>query len=313
MKKILIVLFFVFSQLTIMKAQDIHFSQFYNDISYENPSYTGNYEGLSKINFINRDQWRSVSVPYKTFYFGFENKIKILSGALGFNFFQDKSGDLNLKTNQFNLTYSGSFNISKSTFFLGVYSGIGQLKIDYSNLSLLDYETFSISSVNYLDLGLGIKHDYNLNEKILLENSFSFSHINSPLISLSSNSENNLSAKYIYKFKMTYSLLYDNIVSCFKIVDQGDFSKIEIGSFYRINTPLGYSFSPGIGYRNKDAVILHFGFNSKNYAVDFLYDLNVSNLSNASNYKGGIELGFVYLFGNKKNVEFKKHICPDYL
>ena len=53
-------------------SQDIHFSQVYNDIIYENPSYTGKHNASTRINLVNRDQWRSVSIPYKTFYFGFD-------------------------------------------------------------------------------------------------------------------------------------------------------------------------------------------------------------------------------------------------
>ena len=112
---------------------------------------------------------------------------------------------------------------------------------------------------------------------------------------------------------MTYYLLYDNITSVFKIVNQGPFNKIEIGSLYSFNHSSVYSVYPGVWYRNKDALIFRCGVKSKNYAIDFSYDLNISKLSNASNYKGGFEVSIMYLFINKNIVELKDFICPDYL
>lgn len=312
MKKTIIIFLSLFL-CEVLISQDIHFSQIYNDIIYENPSYTGNHNGLGKVHLINKDQWRSVSVPYKTFYFGFDKKLPLISGAFGLNFFQDKAGDLNLNNNHFNLTYSHLFKINNSKIFFGISSGLGQLKIDYSNLSVIDYEVFSISRINYLDLSLGATYTNYLNNNIYLENSFSASHINTPSISLSDNSNTNLSVKYIFNTKMTYYLLYDNITSVFKIVNQGPFNKIEVGSLYSFNHSSGYSVYPGLWYRNKDALIFSCGVKSKNYAIDFSYDLNISKLSNASNYKGGFEVSIMYLFINKNIVELKDFICPDYL
>ena len=47
-------------------------------------------------------------------------------------------------------------------------------------------------------------------------------------------------------------------------------------------------------YRNKDALVLHFGLLYKDVTYRVSYDINTSSLRSISKYKGGIEFSVIY-------------------
>ena len=49
-----------------VQAQDVHFTQFNAAPLIVNPAFTGNFSGKMRASAIYRDQWRSVTVPFKT-------------------------------------------------------------------------------------------------------------------------------------------------------------------------------------------------------------------------------------------------------
>ncbi|MCB9047123.1 MAG: type IX secretion system membrane protein PorP/SprF [Chitinophagales bacterium] len=49
-----------------VQAQDVHFTQFNAAPLILNPAFTGNFDGKMRASAIYRDQWRSVTVPFKT-------------------------------------------------------------------------------------------------------------------------------------------------------------------------------------------------------------------------------------------------------
>ncbi|HMZ89019.1 MAG TPA: type IX secretion system membrane protein PorP/SprF, partial [Chitinophagales bacterium] len=52
---------------SVTYAQDIHFSQFFAAPILVNPANTGNFIGSARIGLNYRDQWGSVTIPYRTF------------------------------------------------------------------------------------------------------------------------------------------------------------------------------------------------------------------------------------------------------
>ena len=72
-KKILLLL--VVSLLAkFASSQDINFSQFYDLPLLRNPSLAGLFQGDIRITSAYRNQWQSVTVPYRSFGFGAEIK-----------------------------------------------------------------------------------------------------------------------------------------------------------------------------------------------------------------------------------------------
>src|SRR5688572_28283272 len=108
-----IILFtFNFCLLTLVQAQDIHFSQYNGSLLNLNPALTGLFDGDYRVNAIYRSQWQSVPVPYKTFGFGADMRYKPKSFkadciGIGLQFNNDQAGDAFYTTNQVYL--SGSY------------------------------------------------------------------------------------------------------------------------------------------------------------------------------------------------------------
>src|SRR2546423_15102737 len=57
-----------------MHAQDTHFSQFFEAPLLRNPSLAGLFEGDIRVQGVYRNQWASVTTPYKTGSFNLEYK-----------------------------------------------------------------------------------------------------------------------------------------------------------------------------------------------------------------------------------------------
>lgn len=133
-------------------AQDIHFSQYMQAPSLVNPALTGIDKGV-RASLIYKDQWRSVTVPYKTFGASFEMRFKPgnwakfdpfktktykkseSKTAAGLAFFRDRAGDGNMGITEVDLSFSTTVTTSKFSFLsVGLQAGIVQKTIDFSKL-----------------------------------------------------------------------------------------------------------------------------------------------------------------------------------
>ena len=63
-------------------------------------------------------------------------------------------------------------------------------------------------------------------------------------------------------------------------------------------------------YRLKDAFVFVVGVGFMNFSMGISYDINLSSLNTASNYKGGLELSLIYEGCIEKSVRTFKHQCP---
>lgn len=66
-------------------------------------------------------------------------------------------------------------------------------------------------------------------------------------------------------------------------------------------------------YRNKDAGFVSVGMDYDSWNVGVSYDINISNLTPASNMKGGLEISVIYILRQFKPDRIKHRICPDYI
>lgn len=201
----------------VLNAQDIHFSQFNETPALVNPALTGVNNAL-RASLIYKDQWRSVTVPYKTYGASIEmrlkgsnwnkvgNKTAIYKKAYdrlagGISFFSDKAGDGNMGSTQVNLTLASYVPVSKnSSVSLGLQGGIVQRKIDFTKLIFPDQyngtgydpninpgENYSANNFIYPDFAAGLLWNYANNEKSIGANNqfkanagVSVYHINQP-------------------------------------------------------------------------------------------------------------------------------------
>src|SRR5215203_6976358 len=88
-----------------VNAQDIHFSQFFEAPLLRNPSLSGLFNGDIRVQGVYRNQWASVTVPYKTGSFNLQYKNPIGHAddfiTTGLQVVYDKAGSTNFTTTNF--------------------------------------------------------------------------------------------------------------------------------------------------------------------------------------------------------------------
>ena len=120
-------------------AQDIHFSQFFETPLLRNPSLAGIFNGDLRIQGVYRNQWQSVTVPYKTGSFNFEYKKPVGHQddfvTMGLQIVYDKAGSTNFTTTNIlpAVNYHKSISANKNQYIsLGFMGGLISRTIDRS-------------------------------------------------------------------------------------------------------------------------------------------------------------------------------------
>ena len=120
-------------------AQDVRFSQFFLTPHAQNPANIGAFDGEWRIGGVFRQQWRAVTVPYRTFGLGGDrrNAFGVEGLGLGAWILNDRAGDSRLNT------FNAALGVSWTERFgpnedhaitLGLHGGYTALSIDYSAL-----------------------------------------------------------------------------------------------------------------------------------------------------------------------------------
>ena len=218
----------------VTDAQDMHFSQFYETSSLINPAITG-VESHLRATLQHKEQWRSITVPFRTFAASFEMKINrkhsengsgsrernkgLFSNlAWGLSLFSDKAGDANFGLTQANLSLSSHVPMNENnSIALGLQASIAQRSIDYSKLIWPDQYTGTgydqninpgenVSSSNFIygDFGAGLLWTYGKGEMYMTANDeikanagIAVYHINRPRESLITNNTEVLNLRYV--------------------------------------------------------------------------------------------------------------------
>ncbi|MDQ3048349.1 MAG: PorP/SprF family type IX secretion system membrane protein [Bacteroidota bacterium] len=327
---------------SVVRSQDIHFSQFTETPQLLNPGATGVYNGYMRAIINYRNQWAIMGNSFKTVAASFdiplfdykENRAHM--GA-GINFFNDQAGDAKFGLTQANLCLSGIIPVSRnSKFSLGVSVGGAQHKANYSALNwgsqyngtgsgfdptIPSGETGSISSAMYLDLGAGLYYEYNSGKATLDRNEqkrfgvgVAYYHANRPSIKYYTATE-----KLYGKFVATFNGHFDKTGTKVSFrpsamyVMQGPATEITVGTSirYRIRngtkitgfySETGIAF--GVHYRFGDAIIPSLNFEMQNFSLTASYDVNISAFKQATQSKGGYEFALKYHIG--KGALFKR-------
>lgn len=336
----LIALLFVITP-TFTKAQDVHFSQFYEAPLLRNPALAGLFQGDIKFQGIYRSQWGSVTTPFVTGFFGLEYKKPIGSEAdyitLGLQMLYDKAGTASLT----NTNVMPSFNYHKSLsgdknkyLSMGIMGGVVERRFDRSmvttnnhydgngyNPSLGDGEIFNNSNFTYLDGSVGLSFNSTIAGKPE-DNYFvgvAYHHFNRPKNSFYRNPEIELNAKIVASAGVRFTL---NETSYFTLhadySKQGTFTEFIGGALYsykigqEMENP-NYTLHFGGFIRAKDAFIPVVKLDYHPFAFSLSYDANVSQLKTASAGRGGMELSISYIgFFDRDNSSKFVPLCPKF-
>jgi type IX secretion system PorP/SprF family membrane protein len=316
-----------------VQAQDIHFSQFNMTPLLQNPALCGvNYDLQAILNYKN--QWNSVTSPYKTYNLSFDMKLNTKKATKGFfaagiDLFSDKSGDSKMGTNQgmLSLAYHILLN-DKTTLGGGIMGAVVQRTINYSQLQWMSQydgqsynptfatgEPTAAKSMMYTNFGAGIVWSYKKGDEFISSNELVKANIgvsvfqpHQPAYSFYDTDEN-LYRKFVSHGNLLYGLNTTNfcIVPGYTFSAQGKSIEFIVGSAFRYITKENALYSPyvknsaislGIYYRNQDAFIPTFLIEMGQYALGLSYDINVSKLKSASSGRGGFELSLRYVNRN---------------
>ena len=316
-------------------AQDIHFSQMEFSPLTLNPALAGANSPMQGI--VNyRSQWSSVATPYKTIAASFDarfnenkrNRSGIFAG--GINFFNDRSGDLNVNTTNANLSLAYHLILDRSsTLGLGLYTGFGQRSLEGgtarwgSQYDGLDYnaaidpgESFTTPSFSYLDAGTGLLYTYKRNSGYMTQNDqlafnvgFAAYHVNRPNFSFMNADNERLYIRYsaFINSEIGIQNTRGSVLPGVYFQRQGSSSELLFGAYYKYVVSEGSRFTGftrplsmyiGLYSRLRDAMIAKLMFEWDQFSAGFAYDINVSGLNTVSEFNGGFELFLRFNMGD---------------
>lgn len=331
-----ILLFLLLSCGASLKAQDIHFSQFYAFSHALNPAQVGGYEGDMRIEAIHRNQWRQIgNNPLTTTGIGIDKAYRYYSHEFhgGIMVTRDMFSGFNTISNKILLT--GAYGINKfgSRWRVGVQTGL------VTNSTNLEIQTFPNQwnypkgefdgnlasgednirgSQMYWDLNLGLTWT-KLIKKTKVSSGFALNHINRPKDTYFNQVAERRKMRGVFhttvdiplgeKFQFEPKLFWTWTTKA------NDFL---LGSNFRYKTGLstisslhaGFFYRHGVK-RNMDALYPVVGLSFKAFDFGFSYDVNISDLKTGIKRPSTFELSMIYTLSSSK-VKYKIIPCDRY-
>ncbi len=314
-------------------AQDIHFSQFFNTPYALSPASTGLFEGDYRVGAVFRQQWRSVTVPYRTF--GIGGDAANLAGVQGLGggawLYNDRAGDSHLNTFHFSLGASWTEKFGKQndqSLTGGLRFGLTSLSIDYSELrfdtqyngfyydpSLGSNEQFTSAALTHPDLHAGITYRYTPTKRDLIEAGFAFFNLTKPDVAFNNGEASPLDQRgvihVISRFPVSEKV---DVEPMFQFSGQAKFSELDLGGSVRYILLDRYTYfrtvQAGLYWRASDAGYIFAGSEYDDWTLGLSYDINFCDLVPASRNRGGIEITAVRVFRKKPLVPCRFKACP---
>ncbi len=342
-----LVVFFALLGSVALKAQDIHFSQFYLSPLNLNPAMTGVMNCNVRLVANYRNQWSSVlkANAFNTYSVSYDQRIAVGRYdffGIGGSFWGDKAGESEFSTLQGKLSLSyakkmGGYRAKSHYLSFGAEAGITQTSVNFQNLrwgsqhdgnggrdgNIASGEIFNLDNFIYADFSAGVMWFTVLDKNNNLYIGGAYSHLNRANQSFNSNQVEDLYSKFTIhaggEFMMTERLgLVPGVITLFQ------------GPSFELNTGTSLKFLLGGNKRNSqafqlgawmrisnhfeksvtaDALILSTRFDYNDFSIGFSYDVNVSSLRPASNSNGAFEFALVYKIcgPEKRNV-----YCPNF-
>ncbi len=327
-----------------VQAQDLHFSQFMNSPLTTNPANTGFIpDGDYRLGINYRDQWSTVmSVPYKTMSaYGDVQVLKNKSenGWLGLGgvLLKDVAGSGNLTSTKAygSVAYHQTLGYS-SLLSLGFNVGYVNKRINLSNLKFPDqfdgkffdnkisssaYSYLTNTSVQYLDMQVGMNYAYFPTDKVYVNAGFSAHHVNRAKETFftddfSPGEDNRIAMRLIGFLNGSFMINEQWIVNPNAYVSmQAGSAEVVAGvnAHYNVSGDGEYILIGGVYYRYKDAAIPMIGLGYKDFTFAFTYDATVSSLKNYNGSRGAFEFSLTKqgLF-DQYNGNRKQTFCPTF-
>jgi type IX secretion system PorP/SprF family membrane protein len=319
-------------------TQDINFSQFYELPLLRNPALAGTYRGDLRITTAFRNQWNSVTVPYKTQALGAELKFGVAQYSndyvsLGVQITNDLAGDSKLGKTQIlpMLAFHKSLSTEHDAYLsLGFIGGAVQQRFDPTRLKFDDQfmngayssvnptqEIFSKTNLTYWDMGLGMKYSSDFGYDNAWYVGAAYFHFTQPKVAFAQTNDIRLNKKLVLNAGLSAATSdFDRVILYLDYFMQGGNNQVQGGLIYKhdlLQEDVDYSvgLSGGAFIRWNDAVVPVIKLDYYNVALGLTYDVNISKLKKASLARGGFEATLSYSnFLNIRNSSAQKVRCP---
>ncbi|MBK7341255.1 MAG: PorP/SprF family type IX secretion system membrane protein [Saprospiraceae bacterium] len=319
-----------------LKAQDLHYSQFYHHPQSQNPAFLGFFDGDHRVYVNGRQQWRTVPVNYLTASLLFDSKFFVkhsssyIGWGIGIDYDQAGDSKLNLAKLSGGINYMYSIG-TKHQFGLGIMPSISQRRFQDEKLrwdlqwdgerydpTLSPQESFENVGSFYFDLGAGALYSYKYKTRTRIHLGAGFYHLNKPDQAFygSNTIDSKLPIRQAYQAAVqlpVFPIL--DIIFHGQHQTQEKYEETNLSALLRlyVNRKPGSLFNilVGCGLRMEDAYYPTLAIEYNNWMVSGSYDFNQSSFKTATDQRGGSEIVVRYIFKSVKPLGFYKK-CPIY-
>ncbi len=315
-------------------AQDIHFSQFFNAPMTLGPGNIGQFDGQYRMHGIFRQQWRSVTVPYRTLGLGgdMRDAMGVEGLGLGAWLFNDRAGDSRME--HFHLSIGASWtqrfgDDRHHSISGGAQVGFTSISLDsralsfdnqyngfYHDPSLPTGENFGRDGLTHPDLHLGAVYRYAPKPREWLQFGAGFFNLTTPRIGFLGEPGIPLPMRGTFHALARLPLheRFD-LMPAAQFMSQGTYRELDLGANLRYllldRFGLERAVEFGLHWRADDAGYLYAGFIHDDWTFGMSYDINTSDLVPASRNRGGIEFAVVRILKQRPAVPVRFKACPD--
>jgi type IX secretion system PorP/SprF family membrane protein len=317
----------LFLSIFTVRAQDFHFSQFFNTPLAQNPALTGKFREDYRLGGVYRNQWKQINATFAStglfadvnFRMGADKSDKI---GVGFLFVNDELGEDNYRNQYYQLStaYHKTLDrLKRQRLSAGLQLGYVSKNLNTNNLTFGDQynnwqltnnptgENFNGNSFGYLNFNAGIFWDFIINNRFDCYAGVSLFNINRPKETLFSD-DNQLGIRSNYNIGANYMLTKNiSLLPAIQLTRQLKAMDINLGG------AIGYSIVSGaldkstlmLGtwVRAKDAAIIYGGLKYRNYQLGVSYDITTSSLNSIKSVPeigrskniGAIEITLIYV------------------
>ena len=314
-------------------AQDIHWTQFYENPIFLNPANSGNFKGDHRFIANYRDQWRSVTKPFQTISFCYDTKLKNPKFGLGVVFFKDQTGDGKFKTFELQVSPSYRFAISKDSLHrlqLGAQFALNHRQFTFSKFyfdeqfngvsydpTISNTENLQTDKKTNLSLGAGAVYQYYKSSRDHFSIGLSAFNINQPNQGFyGTKVKRDLRTNIFARFNLKLTDDFDAIPMA-QFQFQGTYKEILAGGLLKLYLDHDINdykaLYAGFLFRSKDAFFFNLGIDYHTWYLGLSYDVNISSLKPASNGRGGLEISLRYIIHHFKAKKIQYRICPEYI
>ena len=339
-KKTILLLAAGLAFVTLVQAQDLHFSQFFNNPLTVNPANTGFIPDADyRLGASYRNQYSSIlAEPYKTMSVYGDAQVlrsQIENGWLGLGGYilSDVAGSGGLRSTKIygSLAYYQMLGVS-SLLTAGFNMGWVNKRIDQTKLKFPDQfdgkffdgstptsVVLANNSISYFDMQVGMNYAYFPNEDVYINVGYSIQHVNKPQETFfTDNSDSSRISMRHIGFVNALLKVNDRVIINPNIyyTNQARASEFMLGlnANYNLSGQGGETqLLAGLYYRGGDAIIPMVGFEVKNVRFTFSYDVTTSSLNNFNQMEGASEFNVTKKgFYNQTAGDTHEVLCPKF-